>query len=97
MLKSANKLHITKGESILYRLTFLALLLTFVIKICAGATLGNLSMNVEEKRYQVESQDKTNESLTMKINELTSFSKVDEIVKDMGLVYNYENVVNIDK
>ena len=48
-------------------------------------------------KFDLSDQEKKNESLTMKVNELTSFSKVDEVVKEMGLVYNYENIVNIDK
>ena len=97
MLKLAKSLHLTKGEYHLYRFAFLALVLTFVMQICAGATIGNLSMAAEKAKYNVDNQKNTNESLTMKISELTSFSKVNEIVKDMGLVYNYKNVVNIDK
>ena len=33
----------------------------------------------------------------MKINELTSFDKVKDIVKDMGLAYNNENIIVIDE
>jgi cell division protein FtsL len=97
MKKQVEHLHLTKGEYHLYRWTFITLVLTLVLKICCGASVGNLGMDVEKLKYKVENQKNTNESLTMKISELTSFSKVDQIVKDMGLVYNYENIVNIDK
>jgi len=97
MKKQVEHLHLTKGEYHLYRITFIILVLTLVLKICGGASVGNLGMDVEKLKYKVEDQKNTNESLAMKISELTSFSKVDQIVKDMGLVYNYKNVVNIDK
>lgn len=33
----------------------------------------------------------------MKVNELTSFDKVKEVVEDMGLAYNNENIIVVEK
>ena len=41
-------------------------------------------------------QEKTNESLTMKVNELTSFENVKKVVEEMGLAYNNDNIIVID-
>ena len=68
---------------------------TFVIKIFCGASISNLSMSVEKVRYEIDAQDKKNESLVMKVNELTSFDKVKEVVSNMGLAYNNDNVIVI--
>ena len=54
-------------------------------------------MSVEKIRYNINTQEKTNESLTMKINELTSFDNVKNLVKDMGLAYNNENVIIVNE
>lgn len=52
-------------------------------------------MSVEKVRYEIDAQDKKNESLVMKVNELTSFDKVKEVVSNMGLAYNNDNVIVI--
>ena len=87
----------TKGEKFLYSCAVLSLSLTFLIKIFCGAGVGHLNMSVEKIQYNINTQEKTNESLTMKINELTSFDNVKTLVKDMGLAYNNENVIIINE
>lgn len=87
---------ITKGEVCLYLLMISCFISTFVVKIFCGASISNLSMSVEKVRYEIDSQDKKNESLVMKVNELTSFDKVKEVVNDMGLAYNNDNVIVIN-
>ncbi|MBE6151723.1 MAG: hypothetical protein E7165_00195 [Firmicutes bacterium] len=85
----------TKGEKLLYGCAIVALTCTFLIKIFCGAGVGHLNMSVEKLQYNINTQRKTNESLTMKINELTAFDNVKDLVKDMGLAYNNENVIII--
>ena len=87
----------TKGEKLLYSCAVMALACTFLIKIFCGAGVGHLNMSVEKLQYNINTQQKTNESLTMKINELTSFDNVKSLVKDMGLAYNNENVIIINE
>lgn len=87
----------TKGERLLYGCAIIALSCTFLIKIFCGAGVGHLNMSVEKLQYNINTQEKTNESLTMKINELTSFDNVKSLVKDMGLAYNNENVIIISE
>lgn len=88
---------LTKGEKLLYSCAIVSLSLTFLIKIFCGAGVGHLNMSVEKIQYNINTQEKTNESLTMKINELTSFDNVKSLVKDMGLAYNNENVIIISE
>ena len=95
--KKVRKFRITKGERLLYVSGFVCFVATLVLQIFCGANMGNLSMNVEKLKYNIETQNKKNESLTMKVNELTSFSKVNDVVKDMGLAYNNENIVTIEE
>lgn len=95
--KKVRKMRITKGERLLYTSGFICLVATLVLKIFCGANMGNLSMTVEKLKYNIDNQDKKNESLTMKVNELTSFSKVNDVVKDMGLAYNNDNIVTIEE
>lgn len=88
---------ITKGERLLYVGGFSAFIMAIMLQIFCGASIGNLKMNVEKLNYEIANQSKTNESLTMKVNELTAFDKVKDVVKDMGLAYNNDNIVVIDE
>lgn len=95
--KRTKKMKVTKGEKILYLGAVSALCLTMVLKIFCGACVGHLNMSVEKLKYDITVQQKKNESLTMQVNELTSFDKVKDIVKDMGLAYNNDNIIVINK
>ena len=57
---------------------------------------GNGNFDVENMKSKIEEQESLNESLTMKVNELTSFDKIESVVKEMGLTYNYENIIVIE-
>ena len=91
------KSKITKGERLLYFYAVLAFFLMLSLKIFCGAWVGEMKMSIEEKRYNIEEQEKTNESLTMQVNELTSFENVQKVVKEMGLAYNNENIVTVEE
>ena len=97
MAKKKNKTRITKGERLLYFYATVAFFLMLGLKIFCGASIGEMKMSIEEKRYNIEQQEKTNESLTMQVNELTSFENVQKVVKEMGLAYNNNNIIVIDK
>lgn len=97
MAKKKNKARITKGERLLYFYATVAFFLMLSLKIFCGASIGEMKMSIEEKRYNIEQQEKTNESLTMQVNELTSFENVQKVVKEMGLAYNNNNIIVIDK
>lgn len=97
MRKKKNKSKITKGERLLYFYATLAFFLMLSLKIFCGARVGEMKMNIEEIKYNIEQQEKKNESLTMKVNELTSFENVQKVVEEMGLAYNNDNIIIIDK
>lgn len=88
---------LTQGEKILYGTAFLCLILTIVLKVFCGAAISHLSMSVEKLDYEINSQVKTNESLVMQINELTSFENVKEVATEMGLTYNNENIIIVNE
>lgn len=90
------KAKITKGEKKLYTMAMIAFVLTMILKIFCGAGIGHLNMSIEQTKFKIENQEKKNESLTMQVNELTSFDKVKDVVSNMGLAYNNDNVVVIN-
>ena len=87
----------TKGEKLLYCFTAFSIVAIFLIKIFCGAGVSNIKMSIEKTEYKINNQKKTNESLTMKVNELTSFDNIKEVIEDLGLAYNNENIIIIDK
>lgn len=87
------KQRITKGEKILYTAGIVCLVATIVVKIFFGASVGNFQMNNEKIRYKISLEQKDVESLTMQVNELTSFDNVQSVVKDLGLAYNNDNII----
>ena len=97
MRKKKKKSSVTKGEKILYGSAIFAFFLTSVLQIFCGTNIGNLKLEVEKVKYEITDQEKKNESLTMKVSELTSFDKVKDIVKDMGLEYNNDNIIIINQ
>ena len=97
MRKKKNKSKITKGERLLYFYATLAIFLMLSLKIFCGARVAEMQMNIEEIKYNIDQQEKKNESLTMKVNELTSFENVQKVVEEMGLAYNNDNIIIIDK
>ena len=94
--RKTKKIKISIGEKILYTCAVLALCSTFLLKIFCSANIGNLNIMVEKLKLNVSTQSKKNESLTMQVNELTSFDYVNNIVKDMGLAYKNENIIIIN-
>ncbi len=97
MAKRKSKAKITKGERMLYFYAVVAFFLMLGLKIFCGASIGEMKMSIEEIKYNIEQQEKTNESLAMQVSELTSFENVQKVVEEMGLAYNNENIIIIDK
>ena len=95
--KRVKRVKITKGEKLLYTFAGFTLCGTFLLKIFCSASIGNLNIMVEKLKADVSTQTKKNESLTMQVNELTSFDYINNIVKDMGLAYNNDNIIIIDE
>ncbi len=90
------KKRLTKGEKILYFFGVSSFLLTILVKVFIGAGIGNQQMENEKLRYEISSESKTVESLTMQVQELISFDNVEKVVKELGLAYNNSNVIIVD-
>lgn len=84
---------LTKGEKLLYLGGVFCFTLAIIIKVFFGASIGNFKMSNEKLRYKISDEQKTVESLTMEVNELTSFDNVQQVVKSLGLAYNNDNII----
>ena len=90
MRKVKKRLKMSKFERLLYIFTLVVLLITPFALVFSQATLSEINFEVEKTKKTITTQEKKNESLQMKIDELTSFEKIQEIAKELGLSYNID-------
>ena len=94
--KKKRKLKITRFEKILYVFTIALILIAPISIVFTKSTLSEINFKVEKMKKEVSSQEKKNESLEMKINELASLDNIKNVIKAEGLTYNNDNIKNID-
>ncbi len=97
MKKKTRKLKLTGEEKFIIFISLSCIVGIFAIQIFFGAQISNIKMNIEKIEYKIETQQKKNESLTMQVNELTSYENVSTVIEDMGLAYNNKNIIVINK
>ncbi len=66
-----------------------------ITRVSLTAYLSKVNYDVEVEKKQITEQKKTNESLTMAINELASLAKIEEVAEDEGLRYNNKSIKTI--
>ena len=90
------RLKMSKFERLLYTFLLVVLLSTPFLLVFSQATLSKINFEVEKTKKTINTQVKKNESLTMKVNELASLEKIQEVAKEQGLSYNNNNIRTID-
>jgi len=86
------RLKMSKFERLLYTFLLVVLLSTPFMLVFSQATLSKINFEVEKTKKTISTQQKKNESLTMKVNELASLEKIQEVAKEQGLSYNNNNI-----
>ena len=67
------------------------------MSIFAKSTLSEVNYKLENNKEEIAKQNKNNESLQMKINELASLENLEQVAKKMGLSYTSNSIKTIDK
>ena len=95
-MKKKKKKGFTKLEKFLYKscLTIAVFLLMGIV--FTSAAVSKMNIELQEISKKVETQEDTNQSLAMKINEMASLENIQIISKNMGLTYNHENIKTIE-
>ena len=62
------------------------------VSFFAKNTLSSVNIEVERLAREVKNQKETNQSLTMKINELASLENINGVANQQGLAYNNGNI-----
>ena len=90
------KKQLSKFERFLYFLTILLIITAPLLVVFEKSMLSKLNYEAEKIKKQINIQEKENESLQMKINELASLENIQKVIKEQGLEYNNDNIKNID-
>ncbi len=85
----------SKFEKLLYSLAVFLLVIAPVSIVFSKATLAEINFEVEKQKKEIKKQKKTNESLTMTIDELASLTKIQEVAEQQGLSYNNNNIKSV--
>jgi cell division protein ftsL len=87
----------SKFERFIYTLAIFLVLVSPISIVFSKATLAKVNFEVEQEKKKIEKQEKTNESLSMTIDELASLTKIQEVAQEQGLSYNNNNIRTITK
>lgn len=94
--KKKKKIKVTKFERFLYAFAIILALIAPIAIVFTKSTLSEINFEVEKMKKNIATQQKTNESLEMKINELASLDNILNIIKEEGLKYDNESIKNIE-
>lgn len=95
MKKYKKKVKMSKFEKLVYSLAIFLLVIAPISIVFSKATLAKVNFEVEKQKKEIEIQKKTNESLTMTIDELASLTKIQEVAEQQGLSYNNGNIKSV--
>ncbi len=92
MKKMKKVVKIGRFEKLFYTFSFMLLVALPFMVVFLQATLSKVNVQVEQVKKEIRKQEKKNESLSMKINELASLDKIIEVAHEQGLSYNNDNI-----
>ena len=93
----ARKSKKARFEKSIVSLTVVTAFCVFVSIFFFKSQLSSVNIEVEKLKKTVSKQEKINESLTMKVNELVSLENMQLVAAEEGLEYNNSNIIVIRK
>jgi cell division protein FtsL len=94
-LKKSNKIKSKIARRLIVLLLLLIVVTPFAI-VYVKSNLSEVNIKVEKMKKTIAKQEKKNESLEMKINELASLDKIIEVAQEQGLSYNNDNIKTVE-
>lgn len=79
-------------EKLLYGGTLLLVICFVIFTVFSKTTYSKLNIDVEQLKVTILKQEKKNDSLEMKVNELSSLENINKVVASLGLKYNNKNI-----
>ena len=96
MRKTHKKVTMLKGEKFMYVLIVFALIAFPISTVFTKAVLSETNISLEQMKSKIETQEGINESLSMQVDELASLDKIQEVATEKGLVYDNDNIKNVN-
>ena len=94
-MKRRKKKGISNLEKFIYK-SFVFTMVTLVVGIIySRAALGKINLEVQELSDIIKNESEDNQSLAMKINEMVSLDKIQEVSSKLGLTYNNNNIKSV--
>ena len=90
------KIRLCRGEKYLYSLAILCFISWLTFNVVASVVISSYNVKVEDLSNQITTYERRNESLVMRVNEITAFDEIKDVVSEMGLAYNNENIIVIN-
>ncbi len=79
----------------MYKLCVGVIILLIVGIVCGQTSLAQVNLEVQKLTKEVEKERNVNESLEMKIDEMTSLDRIKQVSQEYGLAYNSDNIKTI--
>lgn len=81
-----------RGEGLFFTLSIVFVISAFMISFFANTTFQSDNAELQRLKSKIESQEKINNGMQMKINELASLDNALEVADTFGLEYNNSNI-----
>ena len=97
-MKKENKkqVYLSGIERLMLKIGTIIIITLIVLIVCSETSLAKINVEVQKLNKEVDEQKKINESLNMKIDEMTSLDNIKEVSEKYGLKYNSENIKTIE-
>lgn len=95
MKKKKKKRFFCSFERVMYKLCVAVIILLIVGIVCGQTSLAQVNLEVQKLTKEVEKERNVNESLEMKIDEMTSLDRIKQVSQEYGLAYNSDNIKTI--
>ena len=95
MKKKRKKKGNNKLEKLIYKSFVLTTVILIVGIIYSRAALSKIILEVQELSDVIKNETEDNQSLVMKINEMVSLDKIQEVSNELGLTYNNDNIKSV--
>lgn len=83
-------------ERFMYKLCIIIIIFLIVAIVFSETKIAQINIEVQKLEKEVVEQKKVNDSLEMKIDEMTSLDNINEVSEEFGLAYNSDNIRTIE-
>ena len=84
-----------KLEKRIYK-TFVFITIFLIVGIIySKATLAKINLEIQDLSGTIKEETEDNQSLAMRINEMVSLEKIQQVSDDLGLTYNNKNIKTV--